>query len=71
MIACKMECLNVIELIAHYDNDIMIQFLAASFKDMNFPQKKFSLDGLLNPSQMMEIKCEPELVHSYLGKLPV
>lgn len=47
------------ELISEYDNDIMVQFLAASFKNMEFPQKKFNLDGIRDAANMMEIKCEP------------
>jgi hypothetical protein len=33
MIECKIECLNIIELIAAYDSDVFVQFIASRFKD--------------------------------------
>jgi hypothetical protein len=33
MIECKMECLNIIDLIAEYDGDVFVQFIASRFKD--------------------------------------
>jgi hypothetical protein len=37
MIECKMECLNIIDLIAEYDGDVFVQFVAARFRDFEFP----------------------------------
>jgi hypothetical protein len=33
MIDCKLECLNIIDLIAEYDGDVFVQFIAARFRD--------------------------------------
>lgn len=33
MIECKLECLNIIDLIAEYDSDVFVQFIASRFKD--------------------------------------
>lgn len=33
MIECKLECLNIIDLIAEYDGDVFVQFIAARFRD--------------------------------------
>jgi len=32
MIECKMECLNIIDLITEVDNDVFVQFIASRFK---------------------------------------
>ena len=70
MIACKMECLNIIELISAYDNDVMVQFLAASFKGIEFPKKKINFNSFSDSENQMQFKYEPELVDSFLGTLP-
>jgi len=36
MIACKIECLNIVGLIAEYDNDILVQYVASSFHEFKF-----------------------------------
>lgn len=33
MIECKLECLNIIDLIAEYDSDVFVQFIASRFKE--------------------------------------
>ena len=48
----------------------MIQFLAAAFKGMEFPQKKFSLKGMFSEAPMLEIRCDHGLVKDYLERLP-
>ena len=54
MIACKMECLNIIELISAYDNDVMVQFLAASFKSTKFPKKKINFNNFNDSENQMQ-----------------
>lgn len=58
MIECKMECLKIIDLIAQIDNDILVQNIAAKFKDLEFQPKKFNLKGMLGSSPILEIKCD-------------
>ena len=70
MIDCKIQCLNIIELVADLDNDIMIQSIASMFKKLEFRPKTFNLKGMLNSSTMMEIKCDHELVNNFLPTLP-
>lgn len=70
MISCKIQCLSIIELIADIDNDIMIQGIAARFKELTFPPKKFNLKGMLSNSSMLEIKCDHELIGNFLPSLP-
>jgi hypothetical protein len=70
MIECKLECLNIIDLIAEYDSDVFVQFIASRFKDFEFPEKKFSLKGMFNSSPMLEIKCDHEMVARFLASLP-
>ncbi len=41
MIECKLECLNIIDLIAEYDSDVFVQFIASRLKDFEFPEKSF------------------------------
>lgn len=53
MISCKIQCLNIIELIADIDSDIMIQGIATKFKELSFPPKKFNLKGMLTSSSML------------------
>ena len=43
MIDCKIQCLNIIQLIAYLDNDVFVQNIAVKFKDLEFPAKKFDL----------------------------
>ena len=52
MIECKIQCLNIIQLIADIDNDIFIQNIAAMFKELSFPAKKFDIKGMLNTSML-------------------
>jgi hypothetical protein len=70
MIDCKIQCLNIIELIADIDNDIMVQNVAAMFKGLKFPPKRFNLKGMINNSSMLEIKCDHELISNFLPSLP-
>jgi hypothetical protein len=70
MIDCKIQCLNIIELIADIDNDIMVQNIAAMFKGLKFPPKRFNLKGMINNSSMLEIKCDHELISNFLPSLP-
>jgi hypothetical protein len=68
MIECKIQCLKIIQLIAYLDNDIFVQNIAAQFKQLEFPAKKFNLKGMSN--MMMEIKCDDELVGQFLPGVP-
>lgn len=70
MIECKMECLNIIDLIAEYDNDVFVQFIAARYKEFTFPEKKFSLKGLSLNSPILDIRCDHAMVHEFLANLP-
>lgn len=70
MIDCKIQCLNIIELIADIDNDIMVQNVAVMFKSLNFPPKRFNLKGMIGSSSMLEIKCDHELINNFLPTLP-
>lgn len=70
MIECKLECLNIIDLIAEYDGDVFVQFIASRFRDFEFPEKKFSLKGMFNSSPMLEIKCDHQMVARFLASLP-
>ena len=57
MIDCKIWCLNIIELLAYIDNDVFVQNIASKFKELQFPPKKFDLNGMLS-SSLLEIKCD-------------
>ncbi len=70
MIECKLECLNIIDLIAEYDSDVFVQFIASRFRDFEFPEKKFSLKGMFNSTPMLEIKCDHAMVARFLSSLP-
>lgn len=70
MIECKMECLNIIDLIAEYDGDVFVQFIASRFRDFEFPEKKFSLKGMFSSSPMLDIKCDHAMVARFLASLP-
>lgn len=70
MIDCKVQCLNIIQLIADIDNDIMIQNIASKFKQLSFPPKVFNLKGMLSNSSMLEIKCDNDLISNFLPTLP-
>ena len=69
MIECKIECLNIIQLIQYIDNDVFVQNIAASFKDLEFAPKKFDLRYMLG-SSIMEIKCDDDLIANFLPNLP-
>ena len=69
MIECKIQCLNIIQLIADIDNDIFIQNIAAMFKELAFPVKKFNIKGMVNTS-MLEIKCDHDLIQGFLPTIP-
>ena len=34
MIECKIQCLNIIELLAYIDNDVFVQNIASKFKEL-------------------------------------
>lgn len=53
MIECKMECLKIIDLIAQIDNDVLVQNIAAKFKDLEFSPKRFNLKGMLGNSPIL------------------
>ena len=53
MIDCKIQCLNIIELIANIDNDILVQNIAAKFKTLEFPPKHFNLKSMLANNSIM------------------
>ena len=57
MIECKIECLNIIQLIASIDNDVFVQNIAGRFKELDFPTKQLNLEGVLN-SSILEMKCD-------------
>ena len=65
-----MECLNIIDLIAEIDKDVFIQNIAAKFKEVNFPAKKFNLKAIISSTPILEIRCDHELVRSFLELLP-
>lgn len=70
MIACKIECLNIIDLIAEYDNDILVQYVAWRFREFEFPEKRFNLKNINVNSAIMDIRCNHGMVHRFLASLP-
>lgn len=69
MIDCKIQCLNIIELLSYIDNDVFVQNIAGKFKELEFPPKTFDIKGMLS-SSIMEIKCDDDLVSNFLPTLP-
>lgn len=66
---CKMECMNIIQLVLDYDLDLAVRYICKYFQLFEIPSKKRSLkndDG----SRLLESRIDNELALKFVSGLP-
>lgn len=66
---CKMECMNIIQLVLDYDLDLAVRYTCQYFQSFEMPPKKRSLkndDG----ARLLEMRIDNDLAVAFISGLP-
>jgi hypothetical protein len=69
MMRCKLECMNIIQLILDYDLDLAVRNICKHFQSFAMPLRKRSLitDG---STRLLEYKIDNELAKKFIQEIP-
>lgn len=65
MMKCKLECMNIIQVILDYDFDLTVRYICKHFQDFQMPVKKRALtedEG----TRLLEYKVDNELAIKFI-----
>ena len=65
MMRCKLECMNIIQLILDYDLDLAVRYICKHFQAFQLPERKRALINDGN-SRLLEAKIDNELAKSFI-----
>jgi hypothetical protein len=69
MMKCKLECMNIIQVILDYDFDLTVRYICKHFQDFELPLKKRALtedEG----TRLLEYKVDNELAIKFIEEMP-
>ena len=69
MMRCKLECMNIIQLILDYDLDLAVRYICKHFQAFQLPERKRALINDGN-SRLLEAKVDNELAKSFIQQIP-
>lgn len=69
MMRCKLECMNIIQLILDYDLDLAVRNICKHFQSFEMPERKRALisDG---STRLLEYKIDNELAKKFVQEIP-
>lgn len=69
MMKCKLECMNIIQLILDYDLDLSVRYICKHFQNFNMPEKKRALINDGN-TRILEYKIDNDLASKFIQEIP-
>ena len=69
MMKCKLECMNIIQLVLDYDLDLDVRYICKHFQIFELPPKKRKLITDEN-TRLLEFKVDNELAVKFIEELP-
>lgn len=66
---CKLECMNIIQLILDYDIDLSVRCICKHFQKFQIPTKKRQLVVNEN-SKLLEFKIDDQLAIKFINEIP-